>query len=367
MIETAGLSRQSFPGKIDHAAISGSLNLRQDRWKLFWLLGFNLTDSQEGFAIAMEESMHLAKSARPVRRYELIGAMGRMAHWVAPVAFFFAAFPIGLAAQQHLEVARGDGRSTPLLVYAPSPLPSQCPPVAIISHGAGGSENGYRYLAKALSGMGFRTIAMGHRESGMAALTGKMREAGIHDGISGLVGDPQAEEDRLLDVGAALKWADAQCQASFRVLLGHSMGAETTMLEAGAHNRLGIASPPSSQDRFDAYIALSPEGPGMVFPDHAWDAIHKPILILTGTRDQALQGGPRSRQIPWSVLPGSQEHCQWMGVIDGATHMNFAGAGIGHLTVEPVVSSMIASFLAGVRGQECLAPPSIPGTIVTIK
>jgi hypothetical protein len=50
------------------------------------------------------------------------------------------------------------------------------------------------------------------------------------------------------------------------------------MLEAGAINMIAVASPPSGQDRFDAYVALSPEGPGIVFPDRAWRGIHKPML-----------------------------------------------------------------------------------------
>ena len=83
------------------------------------------------------------------------------------------------------------------------------------------------------------------------------------------------------------------------------MGAETVMLEAGARNVIGVTSPPAGLDRSEAYVALSPEGPGMVYRDHTWERIHKPMFILIGTRDQALIGGPETRQIPWRDLLGT--------------------------------------------------------------
>lgn len=274
---------------------------------------------------------------------------------------------VSVAAQRRIDAPRSDGRTTPLLIYQAEGAGSGCAPLAILSHGAGGSENGYRYLAEAMSREGFTTIVMGHRESGLAALRADMMADGIHEGIQALVADANAEEARLLDVGAALKWADAQCRAPFRVLLGHSMGAETTMLEAGARNMIGVVEPPAGRDRFDAYIALSPEGPAVVFPDHAWSGIHKPMLILTGTRDQSLNGGPEARLIPWTGLPGTAGRCQWEGVIEGATHMNFAGSGLGHERVEPLITQTIHSFLSGVRAGSCGLPAAVPGIALKSK
>lgn len=277
-----------------------------------------------------------------------------------------------LFAQQRASAPRADGHETPLLVYAAAGggpgAGGACAPLAIISHGAGGSENGYRYLATAMAQSGFTTIVMGHRESGLQPLRSDMRADGFKAGVTALVANPQAEEARLLDVGAALRWADARCRAPFRVLLGHSMGAETVMLEAGAKNTIGVTSPPAGQDRFDAYVALSPEGPGVVFPEHAWGGIRKPVLVLTGTRDQSLKGGPQARLVPWHDLPGdAPRECQWMGVIDGATHMNFAGSGLGAGRVEPMVTRTIASFLDGVRAGECKLPAARSGMTLQAK
>ena len=273
-----------------------------------------------------------------------------------------------LGAQQRASAPRSDGHTTPLMVYSASGAGAGCPPLAVISHGAGGSEEGYQYLAAFLARQGYTAVVMGHRESGLKALTRDMRADGFMDGLRALVGDRGAEEARLLDAGAALQWANAQCTPPFRVLLGHSMGAETVMLEAGARNMVGVRSPPAGENRFDAYVALSPEGPGVVFPDHAWEKIHKPLLVLTGTRDQSLKGGPKARQIPWQDLPGDgARRCQWMGVIDGATHMNFAGNGIGASRVQPMVTETIARFLAGVRAGACKLPPPPRGMTLQAK
>ena len=276
--------------------------------------------------------------------------------------------PLPMLAQKRASVPRSDGRTTPLLVYDAVAAGGPCAPLAIISHGAGGSEDGYRYLAAAMSQGGFTTIALGHRESGPQALRAEIWTDGFMAGVRALVADPQAEQARLLDVGAALTWADSQCTAPFRVSLGHSMGAETVMLEAGARNIIGVPSPPAGQDRFDAYVALSPEGPGIVFPEHAWHGIHKPMLVLTGTRDQSLKGGPRARQLPWHDLPGDgTRKCQWMGVIADATHMNFAGNGEGAGHVETMVTSVILSFLQGVRAGGCTLPESKTGITLSAK
>jgi predicted dienelactone hydrolase len=291
-----------------------------------------------------------------------IGGLRRTA-----VLLAIACVAVSLAAQERASVKRADGQVTPLLIYPAYEPNSTCPPVAVISHGAGGSENGYRYLAQAMAQYGFTTIVMGHRESGLAALRSDMRQDGLKGGVTALVADPNAEQARLLDVGAALQWADAKCKAPFRVLLGHSMGSSTVMLEAGAKNIIDVASPPAGRDRFDAYVALSPEGPGIVFPEHAWSRITKPMLILTGTRDQSLKGGPQARQIPWHELPGTKSKCQWMGVIDGATHMNFAGAGLGAAKVDAIVTPTIARFLNGVRVGKCALPQATAGMTLQAK
>jgi predicted dienelactone hydrolase len=263
-------------------------------------------------------------------------------------------------AQTTASAKRSDGQMTPLEIFeasGPRAHAEGCAPLAVISHGAGGSEHQLEYLGRALSADGFTVVLMGHRESELPALRADMRANGFMGGLRALVTDRNAESARLLDVGAALQWAEARCHAPFRVLVGHSMGAETTMLEAGAKNVIGVGSPPAGLDRFDSYVPLSPEGPGPVFLDGAWTGIRKPVLVVTGTRDQSLAGGPEARTIPWKELPADGTRgCHWMGVISGATHMDIGGN--GNVAVQSQVIQMVEDFLDGVRAGKCSAPAS---------
>jgi predicted dienelactone hydrolase len=226
----------------------------------------------------------------------------------------------------------------------------------VISPGAGGSEDGYKYLAEALRDDGWRAIVMGHKESGGAALRSDMRHSGIKGGLRDLVTDPAAYKGRLMDITAALQWASGTCSAPFVAMLGHSMGAATVMMEAGAQNKLGV----KGSDRFDAYVALSPEGPGSIFPEKSWTGIHKALLILTGTRDKALEGDWQSRTVPFDSLPAG---CKWLGVIDGASHMNFAGIGFAENTKKLTLLE-VKTFLDGVRGGKCGLPVQADGITV---
>jgi predicted dienelactone hydrolase len=152
----------------------------------------------------------------------------------------------------------------------------------------------------------------------------------------------------MMDVGAALDWAGKQCRRPFKALLGHSMGSETVMLEAGAANKLGLRG----EDRFDAYVAISTSGPGSIFPEKAWNKIRKPVYVLTGTEDKALEGNWVWRTRPFDDLATG---CKWLGVVDRATHMNFAGIGLARQTKSLTLDSTRA-FLKGAQTGNCALP-----------
>lgn len=130
------------------------------------------------------------------------------------------------------------------------------------------------------------------------------------------------------------------------------------MIEAGANDRIGA----KGGDRFDAYVAMSPDGPDPVFPENAWSGINKPMLILTGTRDRSIETGDyKSRMIPYDSLPAG---CKWVGVIEGATHMNFAGVGFA-ATTEKLTLLEAKGFLDGLRAGRCGNP--VPAEGITLK
>ncbi|MFM8333515.1 MAG: hypothetical protein ACKN9T_17700 [Candidatus Methylumidiphilus sp.] len=254
-----------------------------------------------------------------------------------------------MTGHQTFTAPRADGQHTPLCLYPPPPDIAK-PPLALISHGAGGSEMGYGYLARALQTAGWRVLVMAHAESGLEVLQAKIKASGFRDGLLELVSDPAVYQARLLDIAAALDAAETLGQSDYRLLLGHSMGSATVMVEAGVANHLGA----SGLDRFDAYAALSPHGPGRWFPPQAWRSIHKPMLLVTGTADQPLEGDWHSRLLPFDDLPPGGK---WLAVIANATHMHFAGIGPGVRQTEDATTAVLLAFLAAVRSDTPAAPP----------
>ncbi len=254
-------------------------------------------------------------------------------------------------AKEALRLPREDGKTLAAMVYSP---PGVCSGVAVISPGAGGSEQGQQHMGSTLSALGYLAVVVGHQESGRTALRAHIRGQGLRAGLAELVQDPGAYRGRLMDVSAAKRWASEKCPSGPALLIGHSMGAATAMLEAGARNHVGVRG----SDRFDAYIALSPQGVGPIFPDKAWSTIQKPVLLVTGTRDKELGGASwESRTEPFDNLPTG---CKWLGVIAGARHMDFGGNGNSR-SVEQQTAQVIGAFIAGVNRGDCSEPPRIPG------
>ncbi|HEY2347168.1 MAG TPA: alpha/beta hydrolase [Xanthomonadaceae bacterium] len=279
---------------------------------------------------------------------------------IALAALLFATLPAAQA-QQALSLPRADGAQTPVIVYD---LPGNtCPPLALISPGAGGNEKGMVYLAEALSRDGWRAIVLGHRESGMDALRGDMRRAhGLVRGLKDLVADPVAYRGRFMDIDAAIAWSEQRCHAPFKALLGHSMGARTVMLEAGAQNKLGL----TGRNPFDAYVAMSPPPPDEVFPPDAERTVVAPMLLLTGTRDFTVDHeGYAEREQAFDSLRST---CAWSGVIDGATHLDFAGVGFGSRSAtEDATMTLGTSFLDALRDGHCGRPPVVKGVAIRTK
>ena len=189
-----------------------------------------------------------------------------------------------------------------------------------------------------------------------------IRAAGFKQGLVDLVTDVRAYRARFMDIDAALAWSQAQCRAPFTALIGHSMGAITVMLAAGARHKLDAGKGGATFARaFDAFIALSPEGPGVVFPDDAWQPIAAPMLLVTGTRDGGLGGDYTWRTRAFDGLgPG----CRALAIVDRATHMNLGGLDPTH-RVTSRVSPLVVRYLDGVRAGGCAR--LVPSAGVTLR
>jgi hypothetical protein len=234
-------------------------------------------------------------------------------------AFLIALISLPAAPQQTVTSPRADGGQTPLRIFAPTPdrlarLSLSSRPARAAARTA--TPTSPRDCAIAATS----SFVMGHKESGPGTLGKDIRHEGIHGGLKDMVTGPTLQRDRMLDLTAALAWTEKQCHHPYKVLFGHSMGSDTVVFEAGARNKQDV----HGEDRFDAYVAISRSGPGSIFSTGSWSGIRKPLYVLTGTRDKGLEGDWQWRTSPYDGLPPG---CKWLGVIDGATHLNFADIG----------------------------------------
>lgn len=214
-----------------------------------------------------------------------------------------------------LTLARNDGAVTRVRVTGPA---TQCPPTAIFSHGLGGGIGGNSVLLSGLAERGWRVIAIEHVESGPAALAGLKQAAVPGEYFRARAGDPHRHAARFADLDAAFHEATKACRPPQLLLIGHSMGATTAMLEAGAKARFGRMG----YDRFDAYVALSPRGAGMLFPTDAWVDVNKPMLMVTGPKDASVEGDWTTRLSAFEGLPSGRKR---LAIVPDADHMDMGG------------------------------------------
>jgi predicted dienelactone hydrolase len=270
----------------------------------------------------------------------------------------YLALPQMALSQEVVEVKRVDDKWVTMAVYRPK---QDCQGIAIISHGAGGSENGYAFLAKALQAQDWLSVVPGHQESGIAGLRQHMNGKGIRAALASLITDNKAYLGRFMDIQAALNLARQHCPAKPQVMIGHSMGAATTMLAAGALNRLQLETPTFN---FDAYIALSPQGVGSIFPPHAWQHIQHKVLLMTGTRDTDLGGA--NWQTRLDAFRDMSGPCKWSAVIDGATHMSFAG-NTNSDKEKSLITNTILQFIQHNQQRSCPLPNLVGGINLSSK
>jgi dienelactone hydrolase len=232
-------------------------------------------------------------------------------------------------------LARPDGGTLRLARHGPS---SGCLPTVIISHGLGGDEHGAAGLAQVLARRGWRVLVMGHAESGRAVLRKALFSGETRNQLIAAATDPARHKARFADLEVAFAEATRACRPKQLVLIGHSMGAATTMIEAGAVARFGSFG----RDRFDAYVALSPQGVGIYWTETSWQAVRKPVLMITGTRDHGPDGDYTTRLEAFRRLPAGPAHR--LAIFEGINHLQLSGrtAKIGDQLAE-----LIEDFLAG--------------------
>jgi predicted dienelactone hydrolase len=258
-------------------------------------------------------------------------------------------------------------REIPIRIYYPEKLSGSLPAI-VFSPGYGGTRESYAYLGRAWADAGYIVIVPTHLGSDSTALLLHGRHS-LLDPATALA----AQADRTTDVRFILssiknieheeRELRGHIEKKKLAVAGHSMGAGTALLLAGATAQLAEGKPQAFRDdRIRAALAISPQGSGAEgFNDHSWDQIHVPVMTMSGTRDRGIAGQlPQWRTQAYQHMPNGDKY---QVIVNGADHMVF---GTGQRFQPCIVKETTAFWNTYLKGQP-KSMQSLAGCEVTAK
>ena len=233
-------------------------------------------------------------------------------------------------------------RAVPVRLYWPARAEASGAPVPLIvfSHGIGGSRRGYSYLGQYWASQGYASLHVQH--------VGSDRQlwAGSPWGLVGrLHGAAQEREaiHRARDISFALdqllqgEWG-VRIDARRIVAAGHSYGANTSLLLAGARVARRGAVMDLRDERFKAALIISaPPFYGEPDPAAILASVNIPTLHITATEDVIrIPGYYSDAQDRLRVFDATGSATKSLVVFEGGSHSVFTDRdGTGGLTLNP--------------------------------
>ena len=235
------------------------------------------------------------------------------------------------------------GRSVPVRLYLPASADAARPvPLVVFSHGIGGSRMGYSYLGRYWASQGYASLHLQH--------VGSDRNlwAGNPFGLVGRLRDAAQDKEaiaRVLDLHFALDQLLAgplasRIDADRIVAAGHSYGANTTLLAAGAQVERAGQKLDFRDARIKAAIILSaPPFYGEADPAKVLAGISVPTLHVTATDDIIrIPGSYSGATDRVAVFDATGSARKALAVFAGGSHSMFTDrSGTGGMALNPKV------------------------------
>jgi dienelactone hydrolase len=234
-------------------------------------------------------------------------------------------------------------RDVPAKLYMPSDT-GRPAPLVIFSHGIGGSREGYSYIGKYLAANGIAALHVQHVGSDRSLWFGNPIQ------MVGRLQDAAKENeaiDRTKDMRFALTQVLSDSNLSPRLnaqriaAAGHSYGANTTMLLAGARvQRDGVVMDLADPRIGAAVIISAPPFYGQGDPKSIVGGIRVPSLHITATGDEIkIPGYYSSAQDRVAVYEAASNHPgKMLAVFKAGSHSMFTDRlGTGGESLNPQV------------------------------
>jgi dienelactone hydrolase len=257
-------------------------------------------------------------------------------------------------------------RPVPVRLYWPNAVsPSARVPLVVFSHGIGGSRRGYRYLGEHWSAHGIASLHLQHVGSDRNLWLGN--PFGLIGRLQDAAQDSEAIE-RPRDLAFALDTLLAsplgeRIDTRRIVAAGHSYGANTTLLAAGARVHRNGREIDLRDERLSAAVVLSaPPFYGEAELARILAPVTVPTLHVTATGDiiriPGYYSGADDRVAVFDAV-GSRHKA--LAMFDGGSHSMFtdrAGTGGNELNprVKAATKELSLAFLNGLFGR-AEAPP----------
>jgi predicted dienelactone hydrolase len=265
-------------------------------------------------------------------------------------------------------------RTVPVRIYLLDAEQSKTCPIVLLSHGLGGSRDGFTYLGEYWSQHGYVVIAMQHPGSDTAAIRRRADGKTVAELQIEAMSTKNAQA-RVADVKFVLDELERRATTDEKLkgrldldkiaIGGHSFGAHTTLSAIGR-------APFEPEPRIKSAIAMSPSLPvNVANPAAVLRQIKVPVLHLTGTEDGSpvrRDMKPSERRIPFDNInaPG-----QYLVIFKEGNHMLFSGhtrlLGLSRMEKEcqPMIQEITLKFLDMTLRQNAEAKEWLNGTDCT--